>query len=156
MAPLLIGLKSDFLRGPDPLKAWCARANKAFSGLQISNIYRVQGARMQNGWLSELWAVASVDCALIPDQLEEKLAELTKDLPVVSLPLLWGQEVLLNPGLPLPHPDLHRNSVFLQCASEIQPNLKHPILGQTLIERLNEGGNSAELEFYAQGRHIFE
>lgn len=155
-APLLIGLKSDFLSGLDPLKKWCSRADQVFRDLQLSNIYRVEAVRVERGWLSELWAVCSVQSAFRTEELEMRLFSLSQDLSLEATPLLWGQEVLLNPQLPLPHPDLHRNPVFLQCATEVAPDLRHPILGQSLIERLNEGGRSAALEFYAQGRHVFD
>jgi len=49
----------------------------------------------------------------------------TLDLDV----LLYGQRVLDNPQLTLPHPRLHQRAFVLQPLAELAPDLVHPRLG---------------------------
>lgn len=153
---LLIGLKSDFLQGLHPLESWVQRARDQFGDIKISNVYRVAETRSETGWLSELWAVVGISFGGGDQELVEQLTLMSDGLSIDATPLLWGEKVMLHPELPIPHPDLHRKLVFLQCASEVDGRIKHPILGQTLDERLNQEKRRLPLEFYAQGRHILE
>lgn len=153
---LLIGLRSDFLAGLSPLQTWVQNARDRFTDMKVSNVYRIQPERTQNDWLSELWAVAGIPTEFGVHELDQVIFELGQGLNVEMTPLLWGDRVLLQPQLPIPHPDLHRNLVFLQCASEVDASIRHPILGQTLGERLHQEKRLIPLEFFAQGRHLFE
>ncbi|MBX3019298.1 MAG: hypothetical protein KF767_15530 [Bdellovibrionaceae bacterium] len=153
---LLIGLRSDFLAALAPLQTWVAQARARFPDLKLSNVYRVQPERTQNDWLSELWAVAGVPADFDVHELEAVLFSLGQGVSVEMTPLLWGDRVMLQPQLPIPHPDLHRNLVFLQCACEVDASIRHPILGQSLGERLHQEKRLTPLEFFAQGRHLFE
>ncbi len=153
---LLVGLKSDFLQGLAPLQTWVAQARRRFAELKVSNVYRVQPVRTTNDWLSELWVVAGLQADFENHELELTLFQLGQGVDVEMTPLLWGDRVMLQPQLPVPHPDLHRNLVFLQCASEVDAKVRHPILGQTIGERLHQEQRLIPLEFFAQGRHLFE
>lgn len=136
------------------MKTWTARARQQIPDLRISNIYRVQANRSDHGWLSELWSVTGMKAEFDQEELVRRLFTWGADLNLEATPLLWGERVLLNPQMPLPHPDLHRQSVLLQCAAEIDSNALHPILGQSLADRLSEEVKPAALDFYAQGRQV--
>lgn len=153
---LLVGLKSDFLQGLYPLETWVQRARTKFKDLKLSNVYRVESERSSRGWLSELWVVVGLPANFSPHEMEGVLKDLGQGMSVEMTPLLWGERVMLHPDSPIPHPDLHRNLVFLQCASEVDSNIRHPILGQTIAERLNQEKRLTPLEFFAQARHILE
>ena len=57
--------------------------------------------------------------------------------------LLYGDEVIEEPGLRVPHPRLHERAFVLEPLCELAPELVHPVLGETiatLARRLRAGG----------------
>lgn len=51
--------------------------------------------------------------------------------------LLYGDRVLEEPGLVLPHPRLHERGFVLEPLGELAPDLRHPLIGLS-IARLAE------------------
>lgn len=47
--------------------------------------------------------------------------------------LLWGDEVIEQPGLTVPHPRMHRRTFVLLPLSEIAPTAQHPVLGESIM-----------------------
>jgi deoxyguanosine kinase len=69
-------------------------------------------------------------------QREEKWGPRTLDLDL----LLYEDAVLDEPDLVLPHPQMHLRSFVLRGMVELNPEMKHPLLGRTmrqLADRLN-------------------
>ena len=64
---------------------------------------------------------------------KEKWGSRTIDIDI----LLYGDEVINEPDLVVPHPQMHLRKFALQPLSEIAPLLVHPVLKQT-IQQLNE------------------
>jgi 2-amino-4-hydroxy-6-hydroxymethyldihydropteridine diphosphokinase len=52
--------------------------------------------------------------------------------------LLYGQELVNNHRLTLPHPQLHRRRFVLVPLTELCPNLEHPVIHRTIAELLRE------------------
>lgn len=148
---VLIGIRSNLMEGLKPIESWSQWAQKKYGDLLLSNIYRTEGQALQQGWLSELWAVAKIETD--HDHYDSAGFQLKDhDSNVEATLLAWEGEVFLNPQAPVPNPDLHRQRVFLQCCAEVEPKLVHPILGQTLIELVNLDPRPLNADFYAQGR----
>ena len=52
--------------------------------------------------------------------------------------LLYGEELVNNQRLTLPHPQLHRRRFVLAPLTELCPNLEHPVIHRTIAELLRE------------------
>ena len=46
--------------------------------------------------------------------------------------LLYGEEVINQPGLQIPHPLMHRRAFVMTPMAEIAPEVVHPVLGKTM------------------------
>ena len=56
--------------------------------------------------------------------------------------LLFGNHIVNEPGLQIPHPAMHDRRFVLKPLTEIAPNVRHPVLGKTaseLLATLREG-----------------
>lgn len=52
--------------------------------------------------------------------------------------LLYGQRVIAEPTLTVPHPRLHERSFVLAPLCDLDPGLRHPLLDRTMADLLNE------------------
>jgi 2-amino-4-hydroxy-6-hydroxymethyldihydropteridine diphosphokinase len=50
--------------------------------------------------------------------------------------LLWSERVVDEPGLHVPHPELHRRRFALEPLAELDPGARHPVLQKTVAELL--------------------
>ena len=58
--------------------------------------------------------------------------------------LLYGEEVIDQPGLQIPHPLMHRRAFVMTPMAEIAPAVVHPVLGKTMkvLSNLLESENA--------------
>ncbi len=93
-------------------------------------------------------AVAQLDTELTPRQLLWNLLLIERRLGrvrtrhwgprVIDLDLLlYGSEVVDEPDLKVPHPELIRRSFVLVPLVELDPLIVHPVTGETLVAHLS-------------------
>lgn len=119
--------------------------------LRRSSLYRTEpvGTREQ-GWCVN--TAAEIRTALRAGELLDALLAIEKamgrrrDAPwgprTIDLDLLlYGQEVIMAPGMVIPHPELHKRRFVLVPLHEIAPYVIHPAFGvsiQGLLDRLED------------------
>lgn len=97
-------------------------------------------------------AVAELSCELSPAALLGVLQEIERDLGrerdvrwgprVIDLDILfWGELVVAEPHLQVPHLLLHERRFALEPLSELAPDARHPVLGATVRELLGRLGS---------------
>lgn len=94
-------------------------------------------------------AAIEIECALAPTQLLAILQQIEKEMgrtrsthwgprPIDLDILLWGERVLAEENLQIPHPGLHERRFALEPLCELNPGALHPIFGQTIGELLSK------------------
>jgi 2-amino-4-hydroxy-6-hydroxymethyldihydropteridine diphosphokinase len=72
---------------------------------------------------------------------QEKWAARVVDIDM----LFYEQEVVREPGLTVPHPELHKRRFTLVPLAELAPGLLHPVLSKTVQELLEECPDALEV-----------
>ncbi len=52
--------------------------------------------------------------------------------------IFFNDEVIDTPDLQIPHPRMHLRRFVLEPLAEIMPEYRHPVLGKTIKEMLDE------------------
>lgn len=92
-------------------------------------------------------SVAEIETELSPHGLLEKLRSVENKLGrvretkwgprTIDLDIIfYGNEVLNDPDLTIPHPEAHKRRFVLEPLEEIAPTFEHPVLKQSITELL--------------------
>ncbi len=134
-----LGDRADYLQRAVQL----LQEHPAITVTRMSSIYETEPVGGPPGQSDYLNAVVEIETELPPHELlgvlhaiEQQLGRVRreKDGPrTIDLDLLlYGQAVLDEEGLQVPHPRLHLRSFVLEPLAEIAPDLVHPVLGVTI------------------------
>lgn len=150
-----IGLGSNLGDREGSIRAACETLGSA-GDIQVTRVSTLQetqplGGMAQPGFLN---GVAEVRTTLRPAPLLQRLKATEAALgrephgkwdprPIDLDLLLFGGEVVREPGLIVPHPEMHLRSFVLDGLCELDPELVHPVLGEPVSElsRRLGGGN---------------
>lgn len=95
-------------------------------------------------------AVVELECGLAPHRLLGILKHIEAELgrrkggpkwgprPIDLDVLLWGESVVAEANLQVPHLELHRRRFALEPLAELCPALRHPVLGLTVEQMLRQ------------------
>ena len=123
-----------------------------------SSFYRTEPVGPQDQpWFIN--AVAEVRTALSPRQLFAALKEIEREMGrkqekkwgprLIDLDLLlYGQEVVREEGLAVPHPELHRRRFVLEPLCELASYVIHPSFGVSARGLLDRLADEAQVELY--------
>ena len=70
--------------------------------------------------------------------------------------LFYGDEVINDGDLLIPHPRLHLRKFVLQPLAELQPDFKHPLLGKSIRELLEECDDHTRVILYTEKTELTE
>lgn len=113
--------------------------------LECSPVYETEPVGVEGGaFLNAVW---SFDSELLPQDLLRKMQEIealanrqrikphqarTLDLDI----LFYGDQVIREPGMIVPHPRLHERAFVLLPMADLAPEFMHPVLKKTIKELL--------------------
>ncbi|HLN89939.1 MAG TPA: 2-amino-4-hydroxy-6-hydroxymethyldihydropteridine diphosphokinase, partial [Candidatus Binatia bacterium] len=115
---------------------------------KTSSLYETKPMYMENqGWF--LNGVAKVETKLKPKKLLEFLKSTEKKMGrktterngprIIDLDILfYGDQILSDDDLHVPHPKLHERAFVLVPLAEVEPTLIHPVCRKSILELLSE------------------
>jgi 2-amino-4-hydroxy-6-hydroxymethyldihydropteridine diphosphokinase len=148
MADVYIGLGSNLgdkvanLR--EALRLLAATHGSAVTLLAVSSLYRTEPVgNLEQDWF--LNAAAKIKTKLSPRGLLNRLLAIERELGrvrtvrngprIIDLDiLLWDHRIVKEDDLVIPHPRMHERLFVLDPLAELAPDLRHPILRQTVAE----------------------
>ena len=93
-----------------------------------------------------------LDCLLQIESEMGRLRQVKWEPRLIDLDILfYGNEVIKEEGLTIPHPHLHERRFTLVPLEEIIPGFIHPILQKSMKELLSFSKDDSKVTFLAQG-----
>ena len=113
-----------------------------------SAIYETEawGLTNQDKFLNQALCIETL---LPPKELLQILLQIEEDMGrkretrygprIIDIDILfYGQEIIREPHLKIPHPEIQNRRFALQCLDDIAPEFRHPVLHKTIAQLLAE------------------
>jgi 2-amino-4-hydroxy-6-hydroxymethyldihydropteridine diphosphokinase len=114
----------------------------------ISSLYETEawGLRDQASFLNQ---AVKIETELLPDQLLQTILGIEEEIGrkreqkygprIIDIDIMfYGSEVISQPRLEVPHPQMASRRFALQCLAELDPGKMHPLLHKTIAQLLSE------------------
>ncbi|MFN7729902.1 MAG: hypothetical protein ACK5P7_12160 [Bdellovibrio sp.] len=125
---------------------------------RVSAIYRRIDVRTEGTLSSDLVMALRFVTNLDVISVKSQFRQLSSELPATRHYLLtFNHDVILDPRMPLPHPDLVDDPLILHCAAEIEGGFEHPVLGRSLQELVKSSqprDGKSLFEFLSRGEAL--
>jgi len=145
MTLVYIGLGSNKGKRIKNIKETLNKLKKEIDIQKISSFYLTEPVKTKGGWFVNCVVegktnkpVRELLTSLL--QIEKEMGRFRKKEKgkrVIDLDiLLFGQQIIQEKDLTVPHPRLHQRRFVLTALTEISPKLNHPLLNKTVDELL--------------------
>ncbi len=147
MTLVYIGIGSNKGRRIKNIEEALGKIKKEIDIQRVSSLYLTEPVKTKGGWFVNCVAEGKAnklarELLTYLLQIEKEMGRIRKrerekrsiDLDV----LLYGQEIIQEKDLTVPHPRLHQRRFVLTPLSQINPKLNHPLLNKTVNELLKE------------------
>ena len=167
---VLISLKTFSGQGTSAIRETLTRLSEDFSIGAISSVYKVnrvaeslEGLRdiRKEERMEGLALVLRATTRLEPTRALEKMLAVESSMQkevlkrTVSMNLLtYANEIVMLPGLVLPHPEMHLRPEEIVPAVEVWPDYVHPVLKETLLKLSRRFASEEWGEFLTQGSRL--
>jgi 2-amino-4-hydroxy-6-hydroxymethyldihydropteridine diphosphokinase len=122
---------------------------KGIAVIRLSSLLENPAVGGPKGSPAFLNAAVHVETTLTARALLDRLLEIEAEMGrvrrerweprVIDLDLLlYGEQVINEPGLVVPHPEMHKRGFVLRPLCEIAPDIVHPVLRQRIRDLLDE------------------
>lgn len=157
----MIYISTDLMAGIPRLEKIIESLKTTGEIVGVSSIYKKYRNQRSEDLNSDLVLVVKLETEKVFEELfqvldkTEQQQRLSTHSALLSL-LTYDRLVRLYPGQNLPSPLLHTDPLTLRCASEVWGSFEHPVLGQTLNELVRSQKPLSHVEFFAQGKSLFQ
>jgi 2-amino-4-hydroxy-6-hydroxymethyldihydropteridine diphosphokinase len=171
-ATILISLKTFSSKGTGSMRKTLSELSEAFNIEKVSSVYKVDrpaeslvGLRdiRKEERLDGYAMVLRANTKLSPKAVLEKLLNIETQLQqevlkrTVSLNLLiFENEIIMLPGLSVPHPEMHLRPEEIVPAVEVWGEFVHPVLKETLSDLSRRFVTQEWGEFFEQGTPLLD
>jgi 2-amino-4-hydroxy-6-hydroxymethyldihydropteridine diphosphokinase len=133
------------------------------AGLQVTRLSHIYETEPVETFAQPIFlnmaAELRIEALLNPKELLEQLLRIEQSLGrtrdsikgprTIDLDLLlYGEHLVDNDRLTLPHPQFHRRRFVLVPLAELCPDLEHPVIHKTITELLQETTDNSEVKLW--------
>lgn len=156
MSPIIVSIQTNHPEGKIFLAQLLKEFSKVLSIRKVSSVYRLTE---QEGLCLALSADTEISARDLHEYLQKREENyrsqvLRRNIDLTLL--LFGNQTQMSRDLTLPHPELHERAEYLIPATEVEPEVLHPVLEETLLDLSRRHSRRNWGEFLSQGQELLD